>query len=226
MGILGIDNRTENWKTALCFSPFFGDRSVALAKKLGESSGVQPSEVRLELYWKGVRDWVHKHGGSKALDNDWLVECYNRKFSHLQDDLHRYIEEAGRSQTLNRLHNWNYVVSAGQNVNPLRNNLINTEIDIVLETPNCLFIGEAKHQSDLGADSRYILVHQLIRQYVMATMLIDKLREHKKVIPFVVGPNTDELIRHHQVKFMIHQGWLNPDNVLSWTAIKNLASVS
>ena len=53
------------------------------------------------------------------------------------------------------------------------------------------------------------MVHQLIRQYVMATMLIDKLCEDKKVIPFVVGPNAQKLIRHQQVKFMTHQGWLN-----------------
>ncbi len=70
------------------------------------------------------------------------------------------------------------------------------------------------------------MVHQLIRQYVMATMLIDKLCEDKKAIPFVVGPNAQKLIRHQQVKFMIHQGWLNPDNVLSWVDIEKLAGVS
>ena len=41
-------------------------------------------------------------------------------------------------------------------------------IDIVLETMDRLFIGEAKLESALGSDSDHVLVHQLIRQYAMA----------------------------------------------------------
>ena len=55
--VLGIENRTENWKTTCCLSPFFGDRAVALARRLGEPPATPPADVKLELYWKGVRDW-------------------------------------------------------------------------------------------------------------------------------------------------------------------------
>ena len=51
-------------------------------------------------------------------------------------------------------------------------------IDIVLETTDRLFIGEAKLESTLGSDSDHVLVHQLIRQYVMAHLeTISKLNE-------------------------------------------------
>ena len=66
-----------------------------------------------------------------------------------------------------------YKASQFPEINKLRDNLINTEVDVVLESPDSLFIGEVKDVSDFGADSRYVLVHQLIRQYVTATILIE-----------------------------------------------------
>ena len=54
--VLGIKNRTENWKTARCLWPFFGTLSVRLARELGEPRATPAADVKLEFYWKGVRD--------------------------------------------------------------------------------------------------------------------------------------------------------------------------
>ena len=102
------------------------------------------------------------------------------------------------------------------------NNLSNTEVDVVLETPNQLFIGEAKHEMSFGANGKLVLVHQLIRQYVMATILVEisNDRPRKRVIPFVVGDRVERLNKTSQVRFMISQGWLGEKNVLAWEDIK------
>ena len=100
------------------------------------------------------------------------------------------------------------------------NNLTNTEIDVVLQTPECLLIGEAKGEADLDGTGNLILVHQLVRQYVMAWMLVVLTGFNKKVIPFVVGVNKEQV----QVQFMMDQGWLNPGNILSWKDIKALSN--
>ncbi len=63
MGILDIENRTENWKTARYFSPFFKDEAarLRLVRKLGEPNETQASEVCIELFWKVMRDHWEKH---------------------------------------------------------------------------------------------------------------------------------------------------------------------
>ena len=66
MGILGIENRTENWKTARHFAPFFKSASAraALANRLlrpyEESESDAVKAVKMELYWKGMRDYIHE----------------------------------------------------------------------------------------------------------------------------------------------------------------------
>ena len=52
MGILGIKNRTENWKTARTFAPFFDDAELrlALVKRLGAPSETKPEDIQLELF--------------------------------------------------------------------------------------------------------------------------------------------------------------------------------
>ena len=128
----------------------------------------------------------------------------------------------------------NYNASKKSQIDKLRNNLIGTEIDIVLETSECLFIGEAKDYSGFGDDSSYVLVHQLIRQYVMATLLVEKLMKEgldrpMNVVPFVEGRDVQKLKNHGQIDFMIQQGkiregWLREENVLSWEDIKKLSN--
>tara|TARA_B100002003_G_C13895335_1_gene436428 strand:- start:390 stop:617 length:228 start_codon:yes stop_codon:yes gene_type:complete len=60
MGILRIRNRTENWKTAVHFSPLFGEKSFRLAERLGAEPETRPADVKLELFWRGMRDHLHK----------------------------------------------------------------------------------------------------------------------------------------------------------------------
>ena len=55
MGILGIENRTENWKTTFNFAPFLGaDGSpyrARLANHLAQRSDIPPTDVWIELFW-------------------------------------------------------------------------------------------------------------------------------------------------------------------------------
>ena len=217
MGILGIENRTENWKTARYFAPFFKDEvaHLRLAKKLGEPDGTQADEVRLELYWQGMRDYIHLHSDSAPSSKD-LADRYVHIFSGLR----KSIEDFGGFQ----LRGDSYRVS-DKNRGRLFNNLRNTEIDVVLETPNYLFVGEAKDESDLGADGDDLLVHQLIRQHIAARILVDICQIEKKVRHFVVGNKCkiDSLKNTRQVNFLISQCWLNEANVLSWEDIEQIA---
>ena len=50
-----------------------------------------------------------------------------------------------------------------------------------------------------------MLVHQLVRQHVLAKVLIDVLGCGREVIPFVVVDSTRGL-QSHQVQFMVAQG--------------------
>lgn len=206
-GILGIDNRTENWKTARYFAPLFADGGVRLARKILKQSESEIPHARLELFWKGMRDHVHEFKEDK--NSDKLARLYDSKFPTLRSDIEAY-------EKFNDLKKSNYI-SQGYEIN-LCNNLINTEIDIVIETHNHLLIGEAKHKSGFDANSDLILVHQLIRQYVMAKILVELRECGKKVVPFVVGGNKN----NHQVRFIICQKWMDNDNLLRWENIKSL----
>ena len=75
-------------------------------------------------------------------------------------------------------------------------------------------------ESTFVADGKLVLVHQLIRQYVTATILLQLVGDRKEVIPFVVGDNTDYLKKTSQVRFMIDQCWLRQTNILDWEDIK------
>ena len=217
MGILGIENRTENWKTAKYIIPLShnDDARVNLARMLGESEETRSEDVRIELFWKGMRDHFNMVGRKvrgDASDSHDLAEFYDSLFPDLR-------QEIDTSNLFAQLKDGNYDVSGEDGVEKLRNNVCNTEIDIVIETPNTLFIGEAKGESRLGADGKLVLVHQLIRQYVTAKILIDFLGCDKEVIPFIVADDVAGVKRTHQVKFMIRQGWLKEDNILSWDDI-------
>ena len=103
------------------------------------------------------------------------------------------------------------------------NNLHGTEMDIILETPEYLFVGEAKDESDLGANGDLVLVHQLIRQNVAAKVLLDfSGNAEKKAALFAVVSNRGSFLNTHQVKFVKNQGWLCSENVLTWEEVKEL----
>ena len=216
MGILGINNRTENWKTARYFAPFFESASAraALANRLLEPFGeCESGTVKMELYWKGMRDYIHQLNKKNEPAPQNLRERYIDLFPDLRECI-------GKFEGLRQPEPFNYDGSP-ENKKRLYNNLKNTEIDIILQTPRHLFIGEAKDQSGFGADGSLILVHQLIRQYVMASILVDCLGSEKKVVPFIVG-NPERIKRSAQVEFMIRQRWLDETNILSWDCIKRI----
>lgn len=62
MPILGIENRTENWRTAHSFAPLFGD--AALRRRFASLLFGEPVEApaSLELFWHGLHDYGIRHG--------------------------------------------------------------------------------------------------------------------------------------------------------------------
>ena len=205
-GILGIVNRTENWKTAQLVGLSDAGK-VALARNLGEPNITPADDVRIELFWYGVRD------GKPDLAD--AVAIYHRRFADLRQRISDFNAPPFRA-----LKDHNYVVSR-ETQKDMYNNLRNTEIDIVLETPKHLFIGEAKQESGFGRSGKLILVHQLVRQFVTATILLDLIGKSKRVVPFVVADyeKLDSVNSTAQVAFMVEQGWLKQKNVLSWRDI-------
>ena len=216
MHILGIENRTENWKTAVYFSPLFAGNSNRLAERLGATPPPPSDGVVLELFWKGMRDHLYDRKMKKRFAKQALVECYDRMFPNLRRD----IEKFGKLQLPNPQ---NYDTSTDDRMDKLVDNLVNSEIDVVLDTPKHFLIGEAKHEMRFGANGSYVLVHQLIRQYVLANILINFLPNQieKEVIPFVVGDDIEYLNRSAQVQFMIDQGWMKKENILCWEEIRS-----
>ena len=224
--VLGIANRTENWKTARCLSPFFGERAVRLARRLGEPEDTPAADVKLELYWKGVRDW--RADRNKRECDELLVKSCRRLFP----DLRRRIEE---SPCFLDLGAGNYDIASDDRRARLVANLVNTEIDIVIVSPERLYIGEAKFKSGFHASGELVLVHQLVRQYVTARVLVDVLKSSRTVVPFVVTEGTarrsgsrvdadEQVPRSHQVRFLIDQDWMNTGNCLTWDDLTRLAS--
>ncbi len=223
MGILGIKNRTENWKTAKTFAPFFNkpDLRLKLVERLGEPEGTDPDEVKLELFWKGMRDYIH--GAEPKPTEATLAKMYKRMFSDLR--LHIGGFHADDGVEFDPLKEWNYSPPHPEEAQALYKNLRNTEIDIVLESKGRIYVGEAKDESGFGANGSLVLVHQLVRQYVMAKILVDLLRTKHEVVPFIVRNNPkDEQKEPAQVQFMLEQKWLQPENILTWKYVIDLAA--
>ena len=117
MKILGIQNRTENWKTACYFSQLLGEKSIYLAERLGENPRPQSGDVKLELFWKGMRDFLYQTNVKKESAKQELVDLYMRLFPNLRGD----IEKFGNFQELK---SWNYDVSTINGMTKLVNNLM------------------------------------------------------------------------------------------------------
>ena len=247
MGILGIPNRTENWMTAQTFAPYFECHSARthLAKRLleplGEDRTVQEGTVKIELFWHGIRDYIDLLGKKRKPKPtpEAMAEDFSERYKRLFPNLHQEIEEFGhKTRQQSKLKCDNYTLETKDQKNSFYNNLRYTEIDIVLKTPGHLLIGEAKYETTEFNRDGNILMHQLIRQYVMATILIDCLESNNRVIPFVVGDDPNKLKKNypqqqhiHQIDFMTNQhkqtrlpgNWLNEENILSWDCIKKIA---
>ena len=139
MGILGIKNRTENWKTVQHFSPFFSDEAalLKLAKRLGAPEHTNQGDVHIELFWKGMRDHLHQED-EPVRNNPKLFEILADRYVRLFPDLRRRIEEFDPSENELRLpQKWNYISEKVEDT--LASNLINTEIDVVVDTPTHFF---------------------------------------------------------------------------------------
>ena len=229
MGILGITNRTENWKTAQTFAPFIGNHIACklLAERLLDERLDDTEDVSLELFWTGGRDYWDK---KKERGEDWLTEsladAYGRYFCGLRREIVEF-HDRDPSKNFNSLVAKNYNV-CGENIKQLVSHFKNTEFDIVLETSNHLFIGEAKDESSFGTDGNYVLAHQLIRQFVIAQILAHLVAEcgeeqAKSIVPFVIGPDEDKemasLKNTAQIRFMMEKGYLKESNILSWTDV-------
>ena len=234
-GILGIENRTENWRTAQYFSPFLSNSSArsALANRLlkphGESPITDTSEVKIELFWKGVRDYLHLIVADGNALADSFAEHYRELFPDLQALVQSFRSEKHPYYFALDWRTHHYDVSTDETKAALCENVSNTEIDVVLETPTHLFIGEAKHESGYGSNSKYMLVHQLIRQYVTARILsihVSSTMDYpqKQVVVFLIGDETKlgSIKNTVQVKFILDQSWLHEDNILSWQDIEKL----
>ncbi len=231
MGILGIKNRTENWKTAKTFARFFDDEDLKreLVIEL-EPSDTDPEYVKLELFWKGIHDHLSKRRTSKrdAMLPNSKIEDLHRRYIELKLGLRNKIEcfVPTDVRRLNLPASLNYCERPLPHEHDgidcrkkLAENLMNTEVDIVLETPNNLFIGEAKDESTFDANGGLVLVHQLIRQYVMARILVDLLGTKQNVVPFIVWSGAKRHIPA-QVQFMLKRQWLKEKNILTWNGVK------
>lgn len=232
MGIIDVRNRTENWKTARAFAPFLENEEARfrLANHVTRNAhgelDCSPDEVKLELFWKGVRDYLQlKDEENPRSRNETregryakvLIEAYKHRFKPLRDDIIKFASPALGKE-------WHYKADNEETRRKLFNNLQGTEMDIILETPEYLFIGEAKDESNLGASGTLVLVHQLIRQYVTARVLLDfSGNTKKKAALFAVVSNRRSFLNTHQVKFVKNQGWLCSENVLTWDEVKVLA---
>ncbi|MCD4747748.1 MAG: hypothetical protein K8R59_00110 [Thermoanaerobaculales bacterium] len=212
-GILKIDNRTENWKTAKLYHERLSNACVVdFASKIIRAADQEPGvikreDISVELFWKGFRDLRYSSSRDKQTINEKVLSKYKRAFRGLRNDVMGF---PGLSAP--RKHN--YGMDDGC-LAALVSNLMNTEIDIVIQTPAHLLIGEAKHTQALGAESKNLLVHQLIRQYVMATV-VAQISHHEwlKVVPFIVS--TAPVRKRAQIRFMLRKGWLADGNLYGW----------
>lgn len=229
MSILGIENRTENWKTV---EHFYGLSNVARAKLVHKLTGKTPSrEIKLELFWKGFRDYAHQQVGGTPNPDD-VTTIYESEFPELRARVESFRHpKSGRRFNDLKSHNYD---SSTINRPALFSNLENTEIDVVLESEDSIFIGEAKHESKLKGQGKLILVHQLVREYVMATVLAHLVSKRDKlpvktIVPFVVvdEENYKSVMETAQIGFMTSpdkagRKWMSEKNVLTWAKIKEL----
>lgn len=239
MGILNITNRTENWKTAEIFCRLSGKEQRAFVNSLSIKSGNYAKRVNMELFWRGVRDYRHglvkKAMKQEDEGRDWneiaqevdenlsleFWNSYRYCFGELGENVCEWPGLNCPDAKMNYGTSEDYRNSKDQDLRQLLySNLVNTELDIVFETADHLFIGEAKHESNFGTDGNLVLVHQLIRQYVTAKLLIEVQRDNgestKEVIPFLVVDDVEWAKRTKQVKFMQSRKWLCEKNIVAW----------
>ena len=92
MGILGIRNRTENWKTVEYFSHLSEVAKVKLVQRLLEpyhdDQEVTTAGLQVELFWTGVRDCEETFTATQCKD------VYLSLFGGLRGEIEAFIAEA------------------------------------------------------------------------------------------------------------------------------------
>lgn len=222
-GILGIHNRTENYQTATRLAKLLNPNSVAarrnLVKKL--SSDADRDFVEVELFWHGFRDYVDCSEKSKDEIRKSSVEFYDETFKDLGNNIRtkEYRNKLLQNPQKNIDHCYNPKTKRARE--NFFNNLIGTEIDIVLQTPSHLFIGEAKYLEGFSANSDLVLVHQLIRQFVMAKTVLHLTESSEMhLVQFIVGMKCD--VAYGQVNFMEECHELQRNNILTWEQLSEI----
>lgn len=220
-GILGIKNRTENWKTVQHFHGLSRDAQKRLAKKFLGTDDLESNDIQIELFWYGFRDYIEQCPEGDKPTEEAVEHLYRKYFGDLKDKIQTF-PNPKLPPVFKTPGPKNYDSSYKRE---LFNNLRHTEIDIAIRSGRNLILGEAKYQSSLDAKSSYVLVHQLIRQRVMAQILLQLSGENLEISHFLVGDKKrlDTMKNRAQVKFMQCQGWLRNDNVLSWECVKAIA---
>lgn len=223
--ILGIENRTENWKTVQYFHGLARGEKVGLVRGLlGNQEVGGEVDIKINLFWYGFRDYIAKckEEEKPPPTKKQAGEIYRDLFRDLQNDVSDF-QDPVHPRSFTDLKPHNYSSEEGY-FQELFENLGHTEIDIVIQCGKQLLLGEAKYESPLNTNSRYVLVHQLIRQHVMARTLVQHVGADLEISHFLVGDadRVESLRNTVQVKFMNHQGWLNPANVLSWEQVAEL----
>lgn len=241
VGILGIRNRTENWKTAEVFCGLSEEKRGQLAAHLASRSAEALGKVRMELFWQGVRDWLNcelcKRGKNETREErekkarEKLWNCYTENFNRLREEICS-IRSTMKHPKIRCLKDHQNYSTNKKFKQKLVDNLRNTEIDIVLQTSDFLFIGEAKHESSFHASSEFVLVHQLVRQYVMAKTLLDVTDNKRRLVPFVIGDCPKRMKGTSQVNLMTQlkcpngdATWMDKRNVLSWECLEDVAGM-
>lgn len=214
MGIHGIPNRTENWITAKHFVPLLNDKKalLRLITALNQTDTSGEDDVELELFWKGIRDrrFLFNNDDEKRKFERELVTLYKKTFEGLWEKIDAF-------KGFKPLKGVNYRVNDEASEKRLINNLLNTEIDIVMRTRDHLYIGEAKRACGFGSDSRNLLVHQLVRQFVVARLIVEYQGLNLCIKPFVILDKHPNPKRYPtQLRFLICQGWMPAGNVLTW----------
>ncbi|REL27514.1 hypothetical protein DXX93_13735 [Thalassotalea euphylliae] len=227
MSIFNINNRSESWRISRQFILGGYGLSNKLANKVVSNVGQELSgEVELELFWTGFRDYCHSQ--SITLENKSLLNEVGIAFEKNFSTLFEQVESFNKRNTVklridSSKHNYRL---NNQSLCKLVKNLYHTEIDIVISTGNSLLVGEVKSEVSFNANSEYVLVHQLIRQYVMATILVHLLNINgqniTQITPFVIAEKN--VSRSAQVRFMIDSGWLHQSNIFDWSVLEEKVS--
>lgn len=224
MGILHICNRTENWRTARYVIPFLEDKDalLRLVQKLNPDDTTPNHKIELELFWQGGRDLRLKLTpcDAKAADKAKaklkceLIALYKEEFRTLREDIENF------GCRFRNLKEDNYVVDKPHREDIFLSNVIHTEIDMVIQSENYLYIGEMKYEAPFSANSKHVLVHQLIRQYVVSKLLVShqkcKIRSVKQFVVVKKKPASNQL------DFVKYQGWLCDKNILTWNDLDRI----